>query len=590
MPSRIIATAGHVDHGKSTLVRALTGTDPDRWEEEKRRGLTIDLGFAWTELPSGVAASFVDVPGHVRFLPNMLAGVGAVAGCLFVVAATEGWMPQSEEHLRILDVLGTVAGVVALTKVAAAEADAAEFAALEVGERLNGTFLEGAPVVAVDAPAGIGLEHLRTELDRMVSAAPEAVDRDRPRLWVDRSFSAAGAGTVVTGTLTGGSVRVGDQLEVAPAGNAATSRVRVRGIQTHGADADIATPGHRVALNLSGLGRDEIGRGQALVGPGQWEPTRAVDAELSVVPGIDHPLTRRGAYLLHLGTHASAVEVQLLAGRSGLEPGGRGPARIRLTTGAALPLLPGDRFVLREAGRDETVAGGQVLDVAPVLRPSRARPDSTVERVIRERGWVASDLLERLTGERRAPSVGRWVVSDEARTAAEAALRQAVEAAGPLGLETSSLDERSRALLASLTDLEVTADRARVKGAGQQDPAAAQWVADLERALFSPPPPQSVPPAIVRDLVRRELVVEADGMFFHPAAVDQAARTVAALLADKAEGVTVAEVREALGTSRKWAMPLLSYLDSTGVTRRRGDLRVGGPRLPEGGRLRPEAG
>ncbi|HUR48520.1 MAG TPA: selenocysteine-specific translation elongation factor [Acidimicrobiales bacterium] len=584
-----MATAGHVDHGKSTLVRALTGTDPDRWDEEKRRGLTIDLGFAWTELPSGVAASFVDVPGHVRFLPNMLAGVGAVAGCLFVVAATDGWMPQSEEHLRILDVLGTVAGVVALTKVGDLDQDTVELAGLEVSEHLAGTFLEGAPVVAVDAPKGLGLGDLRASLDRMVSATPEPADRDRPRLWVDRSFSASGAGTIVTGTLTGGPVRIDDQLEVVPLGP--TGPVRVRGIQTHGADVEVATPGHRVALNLSGLGRHQIGRGQALVRLGQWEPSRLIDAGLSVLPGLDHPVTRRGAFLMHVGTHAATVEVQLLGGLGQVRPGERGQARIRLPAGSALPLLPGDRFVIREAGRDETVAGGQVLDVAPVLRPGRARPDPTVDRVIRERGWVEPALLERLTGDRRPASVGRWVVSEEARAAAEAALREAVATAGPLGLDASSVDDKTRALLPHMADLEVTADRVRRKGAGQETPAAARWVAELESQPFSPPPPDpTIPRPMLRDLVRRSIVVEADGLFFHRTAIDQAARTVAALLSDKADGVTVAEVREALGTSRKWAMPLLTYLDSTGVTRRRGDVRVGGPRLPESdGPTGPEA-
>ena len=584
-PSRIVATAGHVDHGKSTLVRALTGTDPDRWAEEKRRGLTIDLGFAWSPLPGGTAVSFVDVPGHVRFLPNMLAGVGAVAGCLFVVAATEGWMPQSEEHLRILELLGTAAGVVALTKVGGMDRDAAELAALEVSEHLTGTFLEDAPIVEVDVPAGLGLDTLRAALDRMVMASPDPVDRQRPRLWVDRSFSASGAGTVVTGTLTGGSITTEDQMEVVLR-SVSAGPVRVRAIQTHGAAVERIGPGHRVALNLAGLSRAEIGRGQALVRPGQWEPTSLLDTELSVVPGLDYALTRRGAYVLHVGTHASTVEVQLLGGIDSLSPGVTGAARLRLSRDVALALLPGDRFVIREVGRDETVAGGAVLDVAPVLRPARARPSRSVDRVVAERGWVEADLLERLTGERRVPTVGRWIVSAEARAKAEAQLRAAVEAAGALGVETSALDERHRALVLLSESVELRGDRVRAKGAGQEHPAAAQWVADLESRLFSPPPPdRTVPPAVVRDLVKRSVVVEAEGLFFHPAAVEQAAVTVAGLLAVRPAGVTVAEVREALGTSRKWAMPLLAYLDATGVTRRRGDLRVAGPRLP-----RPPAG
>ena len=580
--TRIIATAGHVDHGKSTLVRALTGTDPDRWAEEKRRGLTIDLGFASTDLPSGAIASFVDVPGHVRFLPNMLTGVGAVAGCLFVVAATEGWMPQSEEHLRILDLLGTATGVIALTKVGGLDSDSVELAALELAERVTGTFLGDAPVVGVDAPADIGLGALRAALDVMVSSSPEPIDSGRPRLWVDRSVSAAGAGTVVTGTLTGGALAVGDMLDVVP-GPPGAAQARVRGIQTHGVDVEGVGPGRRVALNLAGPSRSEVGRGQALVRPGQWEPTAMFDAEISVVPGLDHPVTRRGAFLLHTGTHSGPVDLQLLAGRTGLRPGETGTARIRSAAGAPLPLMPGDRFVVREAGRDETVAGGEVLDVSPALRPGQARPDRTVDRVVAERGWIEVGLLERLTGERRPPTVGRWVVSAGARAAAERELREAVEAAGAFGLDASGLDERQRALLPLIGRLEVQGDRVRVEGTGQESPEAARWVAGLEQELFSPPAPDGIAPAMVRDLVRRSVVVEADGLFFHPSAVSHAAATVARLLAGKPEGVTVAEVRQALGTSRKWAMPLLAHLDATGVTRRRGDVRVGGPRLPDPG-------
>src|ERR671926_1412833 len=224
----VVATAGHVDHGKSTLVLALTGMDPDRFAEEKARGLTIDLGFAWTTLPSGRQLAFVDVPGHVRFLKNMLAGVGAVDACLFVVAATEGWKPQSEEHLRILEVLGVAHGAIALTKVGLVDDDTREFARLEIAEAVAGTFLEGADVVEVDTIAGVGLDDLRDALDRLLAATPFSVDRGRPRLWIDRVFAAKGSGTVVTGTLAGGSLSVEDELLAVPLGR----RVRVRALQS----------------------------------------------------------------------------------------------------------------------------------------------------------------------------------------------------------------------------------------------------------------------------------------------------------------------------------------------------------------------
>ncbi|MBR9782625.1 selenocysteine-specific translation elongation factor, partial [bacterium] len=257
----VVATAGHVDHGKSTLVEALTGTDPDRFAEEKARGLTIDLGFATTTLPSGAALSLVDVPGHVRFIKNMLAGVGAVDACLFVVAATEGWKPQSEEHLRILELLGVRHGVVALTKVGPADDDLVDLAHLEVEERVAGTFLEGAPVVNTDAPTGVGLDNLRAALDDLLAATPTAVDHGRPRLWIDRAFSARGAGTVVTGTLTGGRLHTDDELAVHPAG----SPVRVRALQNHPAERDELPPGSRCAVNLFGVAHAEVVRGHVLI-------------------------------------------------------------------------------------------------------------------------------------------------------------------------------------------------------------------------------------------------------------------------------------------------------------------------------------
>ncbi|MFM7061895.1 MAG: GTP-binding protein, partial [Actinomycetes bacterium] len=239
MPVHVIATAGHVDHGKSTLVRALTGVDPDRWDEEKQRGMTIDLGFGAATLPSGRELAFVDVPGHVRFIKNMLAGVGAVDACLFVVAATEGWKPQSEEHLRILELLGLSHGIVALTKVGLCDADLVELARLDLAEHLEGSFLERAEVVEIDVPGGIGVDGLRAALDRLAAATPLAADEGRPRLWVDRAFAAKGSGTVVTGTLTVGSLAVDDELTLLPQ----DVTVRVRALQSHHHARSSAAPG-----------------------------------------------------------------------------------------------------------------------------------------------------------------------------------------------------------------------------------------------------------------------------------------------------------------------------------------------------------
>ena len=569
----VVATAGHVDHGKSTLVEALTGTDPDRFAEEKARGLTIDLGFATTTLPSGAALSLVDVPGHVRFIKNMLAGVGAVDACLFVVAATEGWKPQSEEHLRILELLGVRHGVVALTKVGPADDDLVDLARLEVEERVAGTFLEGAPVVDTDAPTGVGLENLRAALDDLLAATPTAADHGRPRLWIDRAFSARGAGTVVTGTLTGGRLHTDDELAVHPAG----SPVRVRALQNHHAERDELPPGSRCAVNLVGVAHDEVVRGHVLVRSDQWHHTTVVDASLRVLDRLDHPVSRRGAHVVYLGSGEYPVRMRIL-GPDALDPGTEGAVRIHLPE--PLPLLPGDRFVLRESGRAETVGGGEVLDVDPMERASRARPDRSVDRVVRERGWVPVDELERLTGERREPDLDRWVVDPVVLHRTLEDLRNALADAGPRGLDLVGLGELARAAVVLLDDAGVEAGR--LVPAGVADPLADHpFVAALAASPFVPPPPDGVDRGDLRELVRRGDVVEVEGIFFASSAVDAAARLAARLLADHPEGFTVSTFREEAGNTRKHAMPLLARLDATGMTRRRGDLRIAGPRLPQ---------
>ncbi|HEX2699500.1 MAG TPA: selenocysteine-specific translation elongation factor [Acidimicrobiales bacterium] len=569
----VVATAGHVDHGKSTLVQTLTGMDPDRFAEEKTRGLTIDLGFAWTTLPSGRELAFVDVPGHVRFIKNMLAGVGAVDACLFAVAATEGWKPQSEEHLRILELLGIDRGIVALTKVGLVDEEWRELAQLELADHLKGSFLERAEVVEVDAVAGTGVAELQAALDRLLAGTPVAADRGRPRLWVDRSFAAKGSGTVVTGTLAGGPLLVDDDLVLHPGGR----KARVRGLQSHKASLAAAGPGRRLAVNLAGVHHEQVERGYALVHGDQWEPTKVVDCALTVLASLDHDVSRRGAYQAYIGSGEHPIRLRVLGGEK-LVPGSTGFVRLHLPV--PLPLLPGDRLVVRESGRGETVGGGEVLDVAPVLPAYKARPSRSVERVVAERTWVETDLLERLTGERREATLGRWVVDPAALAAARERLRTAVAGAGPLGLDVAALDERDRAVLDQLDGITIDAGRATVAGASADPLRDHPFVAALDADPFAPPPPDGVDKAELRELARRGLVVQQDGVWFSPAALDKAARLVARLLADNPDGVTVAQLRDAFGTTRKYVLPLLANLDATGVTRRRGDLRIGGPRLP----------
>jgi selenocysteine-specific elongation factor len=578
---RVIATAGHVDHGKSTLVWALTGTDPDRWEAEKTRGMTIDLGFASTTLPSGQDIGFVDVPGHGRFLKNMLAGVSEVDACLFVVAATEGWMAQSEEHLRILELFGLSRGLVALTKVGLVDDEVLELATLEVTERLEGTFLAEAEIVGVDVPDGVGLDVLRAALDRLVDATPAAMDRGRPRLWIDRSFPVRGAGTVITGTLGRGQVAVGDELIITPAG----ASVRVRGLQSHYRSLSSAEPGRRLAVNISGVSHQQVGRGHAMVRPGQWQLTRMVDASLRVLASVGAPLGNRGAFAFYAGSGDFPVRLRVLGQREGgpgIEPGEEGLVRLWLHGAVPVPLLPGDRYILRELGRGELIGGGVVLDVEPVLPASRAHPSGAVDQVVEERGWVDVDHLERLTGQRLPPTAGHWVIDPSRAAAVEERLRLACAAAGSAGVDLAGLSAVERALLSrSVAGLAIVDNRVFAEselGADLSDHAT-KVLAGLERDGLSPPDLPLSDRGALRELEHRGLACQVGPIWLATSAVEAAIDVVARLLQSEPDGFTVSEARQALDISRKYALPLLTHFDATGITRRHGDRRVAGARL-----------
>ena len=570
---RVVATAGHVDHGKSSLVEALTGTNPDRLEEEQSRGLTIDLGFAHTTLPSGAGISFIDVPGHVHFLGNMLAGVGGVDACMFIVDAAEGWKPQSEEHLRILELVGLSHGIVALTKSDLVDDEWRQLQELDIRDRLEGSFLANAPIVPVSATTGAGLDELRVALDALVDQTPGALDRGRPRLWVDRVFAAKGSGTVVTGTLTGGELRADQPVYIAG------RDVRVRAVQSHGQSHMSIGPGNRVALNLAGIDHTELQRGDAVVLREQWRPTARFDASLDVLAALRHQVTRRGAYLAYIGSGEFPAKLRVL-GHEGIAPGDHGLVRLHLAT--HLPLVLGDRYVLRESGRDETVGGGEVLDVAPVLPASKARPDRSVERVIAERGWVDAVDLEALTGERREPNLGPVVASPEWLQATQRNVRQRISDAADAGYDIAELDDRQRAVLATFDDVAILAGRARLAAA--RDPLSDHpFLAALLASGVTPPDPSAADKAALRELLRRKMIVERDGVYFHPDTIDAVAEAAARLVSANPEGFTVAQLRDEIGASRKFALPLVNELDARGITRRRGDLRVAGPRLPSGG-------
>jgi selenocysteine-specific elongation factor len=390
----VIGTAGHVDHGKSALVQALTGTDPDRLAEEKARGMTIDLGFAWTTLPSGREVGFVDVPGHERFVHNMLAGVGGVDCALFVVDASEGWRPQSAEHLAILDLLGIPAGVVALTKVDLVDRATRDRVAAEVAGRLAGTALAGAAVVPTAAPSGVGVDALAGALDAALDGLAEPPDHGRPRLPVDRVFTMRGSGTVVTGTLSGGTLRAGGEAELLPAGR----RVRIRGLQGHGRPLAEATPARRLAVNLAAVATDQVARGDVLVLPGQWAATATADCRLRCLAAAPAPLRGRGAYLLYAGAAETPARLQPLDAAE-VRPGG--DALVRLHLERPLVLDAFEPVVLRDSGRDETVGGGVVLDPFPLvaIRGTAARVRRTEELEAREAAGPGR-LLERVLAER----------------------------------------------------------------------------------------------------------------------------------------------------------------------------------------------
>ncbi len=568
----VIATAGHVDHGKSSLVLALTGTDPDRWAEEKRRGMTIDLGFAHTVLPSGATASFIDVPGHIRFLRNMLAGVGAIDGCILVVDAKEGWMPQTEEHFQILKLLGLNHGVIALTKVDLVDAELATVRRDEIKTKLCDSFLSGAPIIGVSVVASTGLDEIRLALDSLIAESQRGSgtrNRNRPRLWIDRSFSARGAGTVVTGTLIDGSLKLDDELTIVRT----QQRVRVREIQQHEQSANELAPGHRCALNLVGVSHDEIFRGDALVNKEQWLPSTMFDASLTIVPTLQNRVTRRGSYSAYIGSGEFAVKIRLIGTRE-LHANESGLVRIALQT--AIPILPGDRYILRESGRQQTIGGGEVLDIAPTVRASKAKPDRSVDRVIGERQWITVKDLELLTGEIRESIVGNWLTTpkllDEKRK--ELAMKLAKNSEG---LEISRLKPHEQAVLATLPDVVVEMGRARIKGASSitEHP----YVALFATAGITPPDTKTLDRNIVRQIVQRGLFIDIDGIVFHVSALETARQVVQKILQQHPQGFTVSQFRESLGITRKHAVPLLEALDRRAITKRSGDLRIGGARL-----------
>jgi selenocysteine-specific elongation factor len=618
----VIATAGHVDHGKSMLVRALTGMEPDRWAEEQRRGMTIDLGFAWTTLPSGAQVAFVDVPGHERFVSNMLAGAGPAPAVMFVVAADEGWMPQSAEHLAAIDALGVRAGILVVTRADLADpAPALRQAAAAIAGTSLGPDTEAVAVSALD---GRGIPELTAALTRLTGRLPQPDPRSGVRLWVDRVFAIKGSGTVITGTLQAGTVRVGDELMLAPA----MRPLRIRGVQSLGAPAAQVSGVARVALNLRGVSTRELSRGMALVRPGQWTVTSVIDVRLAPHPqheprplaDRDQPADLPPQLTLHIGAARTVARVRVLGG-----------SIARLSLAHALPLHVGDRVLLRDPGAAGGHASGQpvygaiVLDVTPpLLRGNGAAVAAQRELTSWPDPPAARDLLRRHRLLRAStasamglhdlppPVSGQWLADPDHWRRLHRLLAQAVTAhaahdplaAGlPVGAARAKLGLPDRGLVEALAGgpadnsetVQLSGGYLRPGGArGTAQPAGVTKAVQAVLAGLAGAPFRAPDAARLQELgldARSAAAAERAGLLLRlpgnvvlaAGATAQAARILARL----PQPFTTAEARQALGTTRRVAIPLLERLDRDGITRRLpDDRRV--MREPPGTRQRTE--
>ena len=607
-----------MDHGKSTLITELTGIDPDRLREERERGMTIDLGFAWLRLPGGDEVGIVDVPGHQDFIRNMLAGVGPVDTVLLVVALDEGVMPQTREHLAILGLLGVDRGVVALTKRDLVDEEWASLARADVAAALQGTPLGGAPMIEVSATAKIGLAELVAALESVLRTAPPRRDLGRPRLAIDRAFTLTGFGTVVTGTLVDGGFAVGDEIEVLPTGQ----RARVRGIQTHKRALESASPGSRVALNLAGVEKDELERGMVIVRPGTLAPVSVLSARVDVLGSASDAIAHDEAVKVHAGTAEVMARVSLLESPT-LEPGASGWVQLRLATPLAVAV--GDRFVIRRPSPPETLGGGAVADISGERMRRRREAVAVLER--RTAPTAASRLLAALdvprtpeeagarsgldAGERdaaarellessRALTLGDALLARESfeafavrieRTLAATHRRAPLRSGAPREEIRSSVDlpaKRFNALVDHLVRDSRIAERGSTLGlpghvptlTGEQESAWSLARAALAREPLQPPSPSTLESeyGLDRELVaalaeRGDLVRIGTEAVFLPDAVARFAATVVGELVTNGT-ITVARARDLTGSSRKHVLPLLGFLDDRGLTRRSGDDRI----------------
>lgn len=627
---RVIGTAGHVDHGKSTLIAALTGTHPDRLKEEQRREMTIELGFGWLTLPNGEEVGIVDVPGHRDFIENMLSGIGGIDAALLVIAADEGVMPQTREHLAILDLLQIPAGLIVLTKTDLASDPAwLDLVETDVRSAVGGTVLSNAPIVRVSAKAKTGLESLVSSLDSILQAKPARPDLNRPRLPIDRVFSMSGFGTVVTGTLLDGHLALGDEVEILPSGQ----KGRVRGLQTHKKKEERAIPGSRTAVNISGIDTDAVQRGEVLVHPDQYQSTRRVDARIHVLPDISSSLQHDREVKFFVGASESIATLRLL-GKEELNPGEEGWIQLELHN--PVVTVRGDRYILRRPSPGETLGGGVIVDHQPKGRHRRFDENVLKSLEALAQGTPADVLFEAALAS--GPTSLRDIVARSRLepTDADLALKELLDAGSLLTLEEGSATPAGDLLVIPLPHwnaleekiLQTTESyhknyplrrgipREELKSRLQLSPRVfnaiikrlityqflteqSSWIArhgyevtfdndqlttvqelmrEFEKNPFSPPGVKELQQEAGEELVNAlieadQLITVSADVIFRKADYDFMANRIRMEIQQKGK-ITLSEVRDLFKTSRKYAQALLEHLDAIGVTVRAGDFRM----------------
>jgi len=626
---RVIGTAGHVDHGKSTLISALTGIHPDRLKEEQEREMTIDLGFGWLTLPDGEEIGIVDVPGHRDFIENMLAGIGGIDAALLVVAADEGVMPQTREHLAILDLLQISAGIVVLTKIdTVSDSDWLDLVESDIKATIKDTALQDASFVRVSAKSGAGIPDLLTTLVATLKHTPARLDLGRPRLPIDRVFSIAGFGTVVTGTLSDGHLNLGDEVEILPSGQ----KSRVRGLQTHKKKEETAIPGSRTAVNLSGVAVEQIDRGEVVIRPGQYQATRRLDAHFRLLADTSGPLQHASQVKVFIGTSETMATLRLL-GKEILQPGEDGWLQLDLR--APVVAVRGDRYILRRPSPGETLGGGSIVDHQPKGRHKRFDED-TIKRLVSMTEGSPADILMQACQALGAVPISQAVIHSRLEVAQVEEALNALLASGQLiPLEDGDLSPASDILTIASHQYNALCDRARqilmnyhrdyplrrgipreeLKSRLKVEPRLfnalirkmtvdgklieiGSWIAqpghvirfdDVQQAKvqallmrfaqspYSPPSVKESQTEVGSDVFNAlielgEMTVVSPEVVFRRSDYEAMVARISEHIRKQGQ-VTVAQARDIFNTSRRYILSFLEYLDSTNITVRDGDYR-----------------